>query len=282
MSVRWATNMSKRYLRIALLSLISIVSCVLAACGGGGGGGGSGSSGTVSDRCRVDSNPYPQDCFFIETYDVNANGIPKFVTTDYIELPRIVQVSRFRSAIGHDYSDDFERCRSMKHYFAPKLGTDWTTVKVFSPVDGTVTNLINEGLGFKVEIKSKLQPAFHFQIFHVNLIGPLKVFDVVAAGQVLGTHASNSTTSDIAVGVVTPQDGPYSVDPYRHGGWKLLSYFDVMSDPLFQTYQARSQANRSDFVITEAERDAHPLVCNSSGGFTGIADPTVADWVILN
>lgn len=42
----------------------------------------------------------------------------KFITTDYIELDKIDRVSKFRSGIGHDYRDDAESCRSMKHYFS--------------------------------------------------------------------------------------------------------------------------------------------------------------------
>ena len=54
-----------------------------------------------------------------DVYDVDLYGIPKFVNINYIELYKIYCISKFRSAIGHDYSDDFESCRSMKHYFHP-------------------------------------------------------------------------------------------------------------------------------------------------------------------
>ena len=41
--------------------------------------------------------------------------IPQFVDVNYIELEKISKISKFRSGMGHDYSDDFESCRSMKH-----------------------------------------------------------------------------------------------------------------------------------------------------------------------
>ncbi|MGQ0647189.1 MAG: hypothetical protein ACT4P7_06430 [Gemmatimonadaceae bacterium] len=52
-------------------------------------------------------------------YDLAALGIPRIVTRDYIAPGKILRVSRFRSGVGHDYADDAERCRSMKHYFQP-------------------------------------------------------------------------------------------------------------------------------------------------------------------
>ena len=41
------------------------------------------------------------------------------------ELDKIDKISKFRSGIGHDYWDDFENCRSMKHYFFPYDTLDW-------------------------------------------------------------------------------------------------------------------------------------------------------------
>ena len=42
--------------------------------------------------------------------------IPQFVTHDYIDLDKITYITKFRSGSGHDYSDDYESCRNMKHY----------------------------------------------------------------------------------------------------------------------------------------------------------------------
>jgi len=55
------------------------------------------------------------------TWNVDSLGVPRFVATDYIESARIARVSRFRSGYGHDYSDAFESCRSMKHYYMPAV-----------------------------------------------------------------------------------------------------------------------------------------------------------------
>jgi hypothetical protein len=199
-----------------------------------------------------------------DTYDVDANGIPKFVKVDYIELEKIYRISKFRSSEGHDYWDDFEKCRSMKHYFQPK---DTVSIKIFSPVKGTVSKVDSEWAGIQVRIKSESYPAFYFIIFHINLINPLNVGDNITAGQQLGTHFSSQTYSDIAVGVNTPK------------GWKLVSYFDVMTDSLFQTYQARGLSSRNDVIISKEARDVDTLTCV---GETFNNQGHLENWVILN
>ena len=173
----------------------------------------------------------------------------------------------FRSGIGHDYSDDFESCRSMKHYFNPKSNgsVDWSTVQIFSPVSGTVPQIWEGWAGTTVQIKSEEYPAFYFIIFHVNLTNPLNVGDLVTAGQQLGTQAQ--TASDIAVEVSTPS------------GWKLVSYFDVMTDSLFQNYQARGLSSRDDAIISKEARDADPLTCDGDQ-FTDSGN--LENYVVLN
>lgn len=231
--------------------LIILFSFSLTACGSDRGGDNSGSNGGGGS----------------DTYDVDANGIPKFVGVDYIELDNIYRISKFRSGIGHDYSDDFESCRSMKHYFQPKDSVDWSTIKIFSPVNGTISKIYEEWAGTQVQIKSEEYPAFSFIIFHVNLIDPLNVGDVVTAGQQLGTHIGSQTMSAIAVGVNTPN------------GWKLVSYFDVMTDSVFQNYQARGLTYRTDAIISKEARDADPLSCVGED-FTNSGN--LENWVYLN
>lgn len=201
------------------------------------------------------------------TYDVDANGIPRFVYINYIELAKIYRISKFRSGIGHDYSDDFESCRSMKHYFRPKASLDWSKVKIFSPLDGTISRLTEDGTGSQVRIKSEEYPAFFFIIFHVNLSSPLNVGDVVTEGQMLGTHIGSQTMSDIAVGVNTPD------------GWKLVSFFEVITDPVFQDYKARGLSSRNAAIISKAARDADPLTCQ---GENFVNSGNLVNWVTLN
>jgi hypothetical protein len=202
-------------------------------------------------------------------FDVSARGIPRFVECDYIELAKVERISRFRSGVGHDYSDRFESGRSMKHYFQPSNSVDWASVQIRSPVAGTVSRLDWESLagsGTQIRIKSKEFPAFYFILFHVRTNRTVSVGDTISAGQVLGTHIGDQSTSDIAVGMNTP------------AGWRLVSYFDVMTDSLFRSYQARGLKSRGDAIISKEARDADPLTC-VGGRFTGPG--TLPNWIVL-
>ncbi len=202
-----------------------------------------------------------------DKYDIDKNGIPKFVNSDYIELDKIYRISKFRSSIGHDYSDDFESCRSMKHYFLPKSDIDWSSIKIFSPINGKIFKIYQEWAGTQMHIKSNEFPAFYFIIFHINISDSLKVGDMLNAGKQIGTHIGSQTMSDIAIGVNTPN------------GWKLISYFDVISDSIFQIYKLRGVNSRSDLIITKEERDTDTLRCS---GDTFINTGTLENWVELN
>jgi len=196
----------------------------------------------------------------------DPNVIPQFVNTDYIELNKIYQVSKFRSGIGHDYSDDFEHCRSMKHYYQPFDSVNWTSIKIFSPITGTVDRIFEEWAGTQIQIKSDQYPNFIFIIFHVKLLTPLNVGNKVSAGNQIGTHIGSQTMSDIAVVQVAD------------AGRKMISYFNVMTDVLFQNYQQRGITSRNDFIISKEARDADPINCN---GETFGSSGTISNWSVL-
>lgn len=208
------------------------------------------------------------------TFDLDPSEAPKFVNFNYIDIDSIEKVSMFRSGIGHDYSDDFESCRSMKHYFMPKA-QDWSTVKVYSPVSGTVVRIIDEWAGSQLHIQSAQYPAFTFRIFHVKLDSSIKENTVLTAGQPIGTHISNETMSDIAVAVHTSLDGPND-NTNREKGLRLMSFFHVMSDSLFNTYGVQS---RNDFIINADDRNANPLQCDGEAFGSG---GTIENWMLLD
>lgn len=214
--------------------------------------------------CHKDSDNPPDNT---SIWDIDKDGIPKFVGKNYIELDKIYRISKFRSSEGHDYSDFAEHCRSMKHYFEPKSTEDWTTVKIYSPVTGKITRVEQEWAGTKLEIESDEYPAFRFSIFHINTTKQYAIDDKVTAAEQLGTHIGSQTMSDISV-IVN--------DPTRQG--RMVSYFDVITDAVFALYQNRGVASRNDLIISKTVRDANPLTC-SSDTFTS-AD-TIENWVIL-
>ena len=221
-----------------------------------------------------------------DTYDIDALGIPKFVGVDYIRLENISRISKFRSGIGHDYSDIDESCRSMKHYFYRKDDVDWS-LAIYSPVDGIIAKLAPQWVsikdksykGTRVVIRSKEYPAFVFTIFHVNLANSLNVGDAVTAGQQLGTLNRTRFSSDIAVSVTVPRGFIQRL----LGSSILVSYFDVMTDSLFQDYQARGVSSRDALIISKEARDADPLPCIDKGNLDldFITPGNLENWVIL-
>lgn len=214
-----------------------------------------------------DGDDDPADSGPNDVWDIERDGIPKFVATDYIELDLIHRISKFRSSIGHDYSDAFESCRSLKHYFEPKVDADWSTIKVYSPVAGTITRVDVEWAGTKLEIASDEYPAFRFSIFHINEPVPHQLNDHIDEGEQLGTHIGSQTMSDIAV----------IVNEITHQG-KMISYFEVMTDDLFASYSARGVATRDALIVSKQTRDQSPLTCQGDT-FTSV-DP-LEPWVTL-
>jgi hypothetical protein len=198
--------------------------------------------------------------------DINL-GIPaKFIDYDYIELDKIERISKFRSGIGHDYHDDFETCRSMKHYYQPKSGIDWSTVKIFSPVDGKVVRINEEWAGTQVHIECAVAKNTTIIIFHIALLKPLSVGESLQAGQHIGYHIGSQTMSDIAVSCTIGNK------------WQLISYFDEISDSLFQRYVSKGISNRSECIISKEARDTDPLNCNGDAFST---EGTIPNWIVL-
>lgn len=202
-----------------------------------------------------------------DVWDIDKNGIPKFVATDYIELAGIYRISKYRSSIGHDYSDAFEHCRSMKHYYEPLSGIDCATIRIFSPVTGVITRVDQEWAGTKLEIASDTYPAFRFSIFHIYVPIVPAINDKVQAGQQLGTHIGSQTMSDIAVMVN---------DATRQG--RMVSYFEVMTDAVFAEYAKRGVSSRDTMIISKQLRDLNPLTC---AGDTFLTTDTLENWVVL-
>jgi hypothetical protein len=200
-------------------------------------------------------------------WDLDKAGIPKFVGTNYLDLSKINRVSKFRSSIGHDYSDSFEHCRSMKHYFEPQSTVDWASIKIYAPVTGIITRVDEEWAGTKLEIASDDYPAFRFSIFHINKAFPFNVNNKVSAGQLLGTHIGSQTYSDIAVMLND------STQQYR-----LVSYFEVITDSIFKQYSDRGVTTREDMIIPKVIREENPLTCDVDM-FTSI--DTLQNWFIL-
>lgn len=208
---------------------------------------------------------------FGSQYDINTLGIPKFINNDFIELSKVTRISKFRSGTGHDYSDSFETCRSMKHYYSLEPGWEPTnnfTSNIYSPVKGDIFKIEteNNGADFQIWIRAKEYPAFTIIIFHVILTNSIKKGTKLNAGQIIGTV----TGTDIAVQVNTAK------------GTRYISYFDIMTDNIFSHYQNRGLSNRSDLIISKEIRDENPINCNGEDQFPNQYETRNSDWAFLN
>jgi len=216
------------------------------------------------------------------TYDISFYGIPKFVERDFTQLSKIERISKFRSGVGHDYSDSFESCRSMKHYYSVYASYRLNnTVEVYSPVSGDIVSITNDGHGASIGLNNKQiqirpagQPAFIIRIFHCDLASTaVAVGQKVKAGELLGYARlyyddlpEYADSFDIAVLVNTPE------------GVRLISYFDILENAVFEAYMARGASSPQDFIIAKEERDADPLQCNGDQFVDG---GTLENWVTL-
>ena len=216
-------------------------------------------------------------------YDINASGIPKFIQKDFTQLAKIERISKFRSGFGHSYTDGTEECRSMKHYYTPLSEfRENNNIEIYSPVTGIIVSVSDDGFGASVglnnkmlQIQSEVQPAFVCVIFHCDLASPaVATGKKVLAGELLG-HGRlfyedlemTATSFDIAVWASTPS------------GMQLVSYFDALTDDLFNQYKLRGATSRQDFIITKDARDADPLDCN---GDSMLTSGSLENWVTLN
>ena len=218
----------------------------------------------------------------IHDFANHQDEIPKFVSNDYIDMEKIGSISRFRSGYGHDYVDDFETCRSMKHYYCPKASvTDFSTIDIFSPITGTVVSM-EESNGIRINIKSSSYPEYQFIIFHVNTLPYIQNGYEVEAGEKIGTHINNTinpTISDIAVQRFVLHNNQFKK--------QLISFFDVMEDDFFASYSAQSQINtRSDLIISDIERNSDLLTCIGEEFVGETMDDgsygNIPNWIILD
>jgi len=208
-----------------------------------------------------------------QLFDTQTQTLPQLVTTDMTELGKISMISKFRSGQGHDYSDDFESCRSMKHYYLARDGVEHSSVKAFAPVTGTVIGTTDEWLdqdrwaGTAVGIRPDAHEEFFLALYHLDLHSPLAVGEHVTAGQELGVSVDGlGTVAEVAVGVHTP------------AGRQLISYFEIVTDAVFQQYRAHGVAERATLIISRDQRDAEPLQCEE-GEFVEQGD--LSDWIAL-
>lgn len=219
---------------------------------------------------------------------IDLNNLPQFIQADFIDLSKIVSISKFRSGSGHDFSyrgKGDETCRSLKHYFnvqetqasidyksahdgRPQPFSLTNAIPIYSPVDGTITKIETEQMpiGEQLYIRPDSYPQVFIRLFHIYKLDSIEKGTKVKAGQQIGNIGADQNT-DIAIMVTNPPR------------YTFVSYFDVMPDSVFAAYQARGVTSRDELIISQEYRDSHPLTCNGEQ-FT--QPETDADFVRLS
>jgi len=124
-------------------------------------------------------------------YNLESQGVPKFIRAHFINPGHMARISRFRSAIGTDFSDDFEQCRSMKHYFQPRADFDWSTLDIYSPVTGKIIALKTETNGSNLQIQPQDYPDFEVHIGQVKPRADLAAGTSLRSGDKIGSLVGN-------------------------------------------------------------------------------------------
>ncbi len=206
-----------------------------------------------------------------ERGQIDPDHPPQFIQAQFVELGKVFAISKFRSGMGHDYSSlSGETCRSMKHYFtsidpsqsvykyeglsneetpAPTLETD---VKIFAPVDGTLSIGATE-----LVVTPDAYPQIAIRLQHV-FAAPGVQGGQVQAGQVIGLVLANQSF-DLAIEATTGSEQAKKIG--------YISYFAALPDELFSAFQARGVESRDNLIISRESRDAHPYSCHGKEVF---------------
>lgn len=112
--------------------------------------------------------------------------------------------------------------------------------------------------------------------FHIDLVSnKIKQGCHVDAGELIGyphlysPSIGQGINFDIAVQVMTPT------------GQQYISYFETMTDSLFNTYIQRGVLSRSDFIISKEKRDANPITCDGEWFTIKDYEDSLVNWVEL-
>lgn len=198
--------------------------------------------------------------------------LPQFITHDYVDPAAIAAIAKYRSGVGHPFSDNYEaNDRSLKYYFEPLkkyLNTE-LTLPLFAPATGTIASVAPEEQvlsngdirGSQVTIDPDGYPAFEIRLFHVDLAAGLGSGAHVNAGDPIGyADIRESVDFDLAVGAawnatqLYPNPGQSTAAP----GYRLLSPADLMTDAIFGHFVPYGITDRTQMIVPLAYRNANP------------------------
>jgi len=207
-------------------------------------------------------------------YDLNADGVPVFVNSHFVDLDKIEYIKRFRSGFGTNNPDDFESCRCMTNSFIP-FQEYWdldNEIEIYSPINGVITQIIPvyvndsgkwvlpaENSATRVYIRSEEHPDFIVEIRLVDIrITDIKSGMKVSEGQLIGYANLDSVETVLQTPFISIH---LNTNICPDANLKKLSYFDVITDDLFEGFIDRGAKSRDQFIISKEDRDNDPLVC---------------------
>lgn len=212
---------------------------------------------------------------------IRTKGVPEtppFITSVPTQLEKISAISYFRSCAGHDFSGynvdgQFERNRSMKHYFnpLPELNEMNNEIEIYAPFDGEIVILSpDEGLGEaifsnergKFLLIKEANTDWHFGIFHIDLLETVEEGDKVSSGELLGyaslkgagnfdfslQYGSGDTLFEWFVSEIIGFDKPSFFN-------QLDSMFNHMSEDVKAEFR-RYDVPVDDMIISKETRDS--------------------------
>ena len=211
-------------------------------------------------NCRISSE---------QKQNIYESNDEKLITANPINLDQIGKISRFRSCEGHDYSGyntngELENLRSMKHYIYIKESlrsqANKENLKVFSPFDGTVTEIISKPnvavgettvKGQQIFISADKNKEWQIVFFHIDLYSDIKVGTKLKAGQPIGTAAN-----------LKKKEQSFDIAFKKFGEKEIFdSIFNHMDDDLISEY-ASYGVTLNNAITSKEARDNKPCIVN--------------------
>lgn len=218
-------------------------------------------------------------------------GKKAFVTAQPFNLQDVASITKFRSCVGHDYSEgsvngqvvsndpSFERFSSMKHYVTPLADAAGDRTSVFAPFNGVVTAVVPDTAktsggasanpGSQIHLVPYANPAYTFTFMHIYGIS-VKPGDRVKGGQKLGYHevqpeSAGHSSFDIAM-------SKFNLAAMQAHVTVQVSFMTVLSAQVGGTF-ASTGLTAATTIWPRAYRESHPCQVGPGGFFVGAQNP---------
>lgn len=231
------------------------------------------------------------------SFKINESAPPPKIVSNFMDINKIRQVSKYRSCAGHNVvpQDEREGKRNMKHYIEvyPQLRKE-DTVELYAPYDGFIAVIradmkdLLEGEIWIAPDRGILSvlPPFNLWMLSFEHMMPrkdLKVGSKVKAGELVG-YASflvaerTEPTFDVIYATMGPN--MRKIDNWNSPFGNLDSIFNHMSDEVLAQYEKRG-ITKEKIILSKEERDNSPCTYRGDGPYFENIDNS-SNWVVLS